>query len=357
MQGNLSEKEKNTASSVLSGKETKLYVKLDREDGTCIVKYDIKLHFVSQKLHHLLPNPELIMVVLFFLLFAGVVLLTAWCFQRRLKREMEPLQYEIAKIQEKELVFEPQTSGIKEFNEVLCSLEKMKQALTESLKKEWETEQRRKSNISSIAHDIKTPITIIKGNAQLMKEETDLEEIYQSADVIDENTDKMERYLGLLIQETKEDVIIVKEEVSITVLAKEIAEQSRNLCNVSGIRLECDYILAEGTFRMDRDLILRAVMNLVKNGTEHTKDKLDITFFLEKNCFSVRVEDFGPGFSREAQKHGSSQFFTEHKERGEENYGLGLYIAEAAAKQYNGRLSYGNKEDGTGAVVEFKITT
>lgn len=55
-------------------------------------------------------------------------------------------------------------------NGVLSSLEKMKNTLQESLKKQWDMETQREQQLRALSHDIKTPLTIIRGNAELMAE-------------------------------------------------------------------------------------------------------------------------------------------------------------------------------------------
>ena len=46
----------------------------------------------------------------------------------------------------------------------------MRDALRESLEKQWKTEQEKKQQMSALAHDIKTPLTIVRGNAELLSE-------------------------------------------------------------------------------------------------------------------------------------------------------------------------------------------
>ncbi len=56
-------------------------------------------------------------------------------------------------------------------NGVLCSLGRMKEALQESLKKQWDMESEQRRKMQALVHDIKTPLTIIKGNAELSEED------------------------------------------------------------------------------------------------------------------------------------------------------------------------------------------
>ncbi|HEX3077245.1 MAG TPA: histidine kinase dimerization/phospho-acceptor domain-containing protein, partial [Lachnospiraceae bacterium] len=198
--------------------EAELYIKdshesdyrfylIERENGYCIIKYDLSARFSSPILQKLFPNVELIFIIMFLLIFVSIVLYSAFSFGKKLRKELNPLLEEIGQIQRKELNMERKYSKIKEFNDILLSLYDMEIALTESLKKEWEMEQSIKSNISSIAHDIKTPLTIIKGNSELIKEEESMEEIYHSAEIINSNTDKVERYIKLLIDMTRSNQV------------------------------------------------------------------------------------------------------------------------------------------------------
>ena len=54
---------------------------------------------------------------------------------------------------------------LKEVEEVLISLNQMKEALKESLYRQWNLEKSREEQITALAHDIKTPLTVIRGNA------------------------------------------------------------------------------------------------------------------------------------------------------------------------------------------------
>lgn len=149
----------------------------------------------------LIPNAEAGVIILFLFLFVLIVLWNSLRFGKQLKAEINPLLEEISKVKERELICEPKSSKIKELNDVLAALNDMETALSESLQSEWQTEHRRKENIAAIAHDIKTPLTVIKGNAELMKEETDIDEIYSQVDVVIQNADKIQNYIGLLMEE------------------------------------------------------------------------------------------------------------------------------------------------------------
>ena len=63
-------------------------------------------------------------------------------------------------------------SKIKEFEDVLCSFSDMKNNLKSSLEKQWSAEQLQKEQIAALAHDLKTPLTVIQGNIDLFSRVT-----------------------------------------------------------------------------------------------------------------------------------------------------------------------------------------
>lgn len=325
-----------------------------REDGYCVICYSIRAHFSNAALHKWIPYLEATIIVLFAIIFLLIITINALCFGRKLRRKLTPLLEEILHIKERDLVFAAGYSDIREFNEILLSLNDMKEALANSLKKEWATEQRRKENISALAHDIKTPLTIIKGNVELLREETEIEEIYACADTINENTDKIEHYIRLLIEETN-GVDVVIEEIDLPELIKGIKEQSGVLCNTEQLPL----VIKENWSKQNKgkiegaERIQRAVLNIVANALEHTDRKkgIQLTFEEDEGLVCIRVEDYGNGFSEEALLHATEQFFTEKKERSGAHYGLGLHFAEKVAKEHGGRLCIRNKKQEKGAEV------
>lgn len=331
------------------------YKIVNREDGYCVIHYSVEARFSNPTLYKIFPHLEIMVMVLFFVIFLFIIAVNAIGFGKKLQRKLTPLLDEIHHIKEKELFLSSTRSDIREFNEVLSALDEMKAALANSLKKEWETEQRRKENISALAHDVKTPLTIIKGNVELLKEETSLEQIYAHADVINDNTDRIEHYIRLLINETK-GIREVKE-TSLSELISDIKVQSEILCNTKKIPILIEENVLNFSERQiaDSDRILRAVLNIVANAIEYTNPKRGIRMYLgeEKEEIFIKVEDFGEGFSKEALLHATEQFYTEKKERSGTHYGLGLYFSKNVAREQEGKICINNKTEGNGAEVTF----
>jgi two-component system, OmpR family, lantibiotic biosynthesis sensor histidine kinase NisK/SpaK len=358
IEGNLSKDVIDRAKQIIEGESTskhRFYV-IPRKDTYCVIQYTVTAQFNNRTLHRVLPNLEIIGGSLFLSIFIALLLVNAASVGKRLKKELKPLLDVVDQIQKKELEFEMEYSTISEFNQVLIALHDMKVALSDSLEKEWESEQMRKSHISALAHDIRTPLTIMKGNAELILEENELIPIYEDASIICSNIDKIERYIKLLIEATKNEFTVSKNNVTLTIdrLLNRIITEAEDLCKAKEMELVTTTVHQNETILVDQELISRAIINIIKNAIEHSYSsfatKVCASFIYKEGILQVSVEDYGSGFSEEALKNATKQFFTDRKERANENYGLGMYIASEVAKGYNGTLVFYNKKD-VGAIV------
>lgn len=66
-------------------------------------------------------------------------------------------------ISQQELNFERKSSKVLEIDAVLQSMDQMREALRQSLHRQWNMEQVRREQMAALAHDIKTPLTILRG--------------------------------------------------------------------------------------------------------------------------------------------------------------------------------------------------
>lgn len=361
IQGNFDEEAIQDAKIYLSGSGSyqKRYTVIEREKSSCVIEYDVKMHFTSPFWHKWIPNEELFFLVVLGGLILSWVVVVAMLFARKLKKELAPVMEATRKIEEKDLYFKLQPSKIREFNEIVESLDAMKTALANSLKNEWETEKRRKEHISILAHDIKTPLTVIKGNAELLKEESEDTELLEYAKSIDRSSYQIENYIKLLIEATKDEgnILLQKQVFRLDEWIEKVIKECGRLCQIYQITLEQEIKVKSKTYEGDEESLQRAILNLVKNGLEQTlEEKRIILRIIELDeKLVIEIEDFGKGFSEEALLNGDKQFFTENKARTGTHYGLGLYMSQEVVKEHQGRLSFWNKEGGQGAIVSIEL--
>lgn len=331
------------------------YMLIPRETSVCVISYDMYPHFSSPVLHNLIPNPEWCGIILFFVGFFTIAVGIAFAFGRKLKKELEPIMEATEAIKRQDLQFAVTATRIREFNTVLESIQDMNEALRDSLKQQWSLEQHRKMQISALTHDIKTPLTIIKGNTELLQEAELSPEDMELLEYIHASSDKIEKYLGLLMAAARAEKNdeLKPENFSVAACIEELELQAKAQCKAKNIMLITQKEALPELFFGDKELILRAVTNILDNAIEYTPAFGKINFIIcgDSNRLTFTVADSGKGFTADSLKFATQEFYTERKERSDRHYGLGLFIAKSVTEKHNGTLLLANRESNCGAVV------
>ncbi|MCQ4936687.1 HAMP domain-containing sensor histidine kinase [Anaerotignum propionicum] len=362
-ESNMTERElKKTKSYLLSGNKSyyDFYKEISQYNGNIIIiKYDILAHFRNPLLHKMIPYPELLM--LFFLLVCIILfaVIAAAKFSKRLKQNLNSIIIATEKIGNQDLDFDIIPTQILEFNTVLNTIEDLKVALAASLKEQWDKEQQKKSQLSALAHDIKTPLTVIKGNAELLAESDSSKEDKEMISFIQSSSDTIEKYLELLMNVVNNRSIhIDKNIISLTDFLHDVSTESVALCKTKRLAfmlnntVKCDTIYADGA------LLKRAIINIIDNAVRYSQTNSEIDLTVSENGAYIMfyIADKGRGFSEESLKKATQEFFTEDTSRTNQHYGLGLSFAKAVAEIHQGTLELKNHIDTEGATVGIKIS-
>lgn len=333
------------------------YFLVERKNGYCLVSYDISSHFASPTLHRIVPKPELLLIVLLLGGFFVIAIATALHFRRKLEAQLASLIAATSAIKEQDLTFQAAPTRVKEFNVVLDSIEDMKHALKTSLEQQWNEEQQRRTQMAALTHDMKTPLTLVKGNAELLLESELQEEPHELLSIIHHSAEKMDQYIALLMDTAMMEnmSLFPGESFSLKALIAELSAQAEALCLTKQL---CFTLLSQSlpaTFYGDRTLIFRGVMNLLDNAVEYSplQGELRLCVRYENKKMEFIVEDQGAGFSAAALKQATTQFYTQQARSGK-HYGMGLFLAKSLAEKYGGALTLANKAEG-GAIVSLTL--
>ena len=230
----------------------------------------------------------------------------------------------------------------------------------------FRSERGKDEQIAALAHDIKTPLTVIRGNAELLAEgELAAEDKEYNRDIL-QSVATMEEYLGILnelllpgSERTGEEACIGEqgggidgsERTACDELAGKLAEQARRLISVRQYPVEFYKEELHGELRYDEIQILRAWSNILGNAMDHSPadGKIGISFKLrddgDEKYLAAAVEDEGPGFSKLDLMHATEQFYQGDQSRNSKtHYGIGLHTAEKFVQRQGGKLVIENRE-------------
>ncbi|MBA4701230.1 MAG: HAMP domain-containing histidine kinase [Ruminococcus sp.] len=331
-----------------------------REGEVCIAAYRLKAEFTNPVLRKWLPGaPETLLILILATFLIEVVLLTRR-FGRIIGKELEAVKLVTEKVRLRDLEFERPDTRIREVDEVMESLAGMREALESSLKSQWKMEDIRKQQVRALVHDIKTPLTVIRGNTQLMQESESAEESREYEEYILRETDRIEEYINTLqkMLQSEETVQFQRTKVDVRQAAETFAVRAKMLAAGNQQNLEVVISTAADYINSDRQLLLRAWENLLSNALEYTPAGGDIliSIKMEGKKLVFMIEDSGPGFTEEDMCRGTEQFYQGDKSRNSRShYGMGLFMVSSFIKQQGGEMILGNSPRTKGALVRLEI--
>jgi heavy metal sensor kinase len=214
--------------------------------------------------------------------------------------------------------------------------------------------------VADASHELRTPIAIIRGEADvaLSHERTDAE--YQaSLGIVLDEARRLTRLVNDLLNLARADAGNVKlriEEFYFNDLMAECCRSVQRLAAARSIELECR-AGEDVAFRGDQDLLRRLVINLLDNAIRYTPQGGKVSATLEGDGAQLRlaVSDTGPGIAPEAAPHVFDRFYRAGKGRSREDggFGLGLSIVKWIAESHRGAVDLATRP---GAGSTFTIT-
>ena len=366
--------------AAVTGQNGVTYTVFELPDGSiCLLASDFMPQFVSRSLRDALPNPQNIMLVAACAGSVASILLISHRASRIIARKMAPLTDAADRIAHEDLAFTVGTSNVRQINDVLGAMERMRSSLKESLEAHWRAEQAQRNQVAALAHDLKTPLTVVRANADYVAEETndmaaaksppdagELEDIAAAARDTAAAAGRLDDYVRLLIEASRGEAAAEDEgkaPVRLDALAVELGQEAGALARAAGVALTVDRDSSiEGMqLEADREALGRAVMNVVANALDHAQKQVDLSFGCEdgSGVFAVKVDDDGPGFSPEALEHGCERFFCGDSSRGGAmmggHYGIGLSTASDAAHAHGGTVEISNRVGEAGRILGARV--
>lgn len=325
-------------------------------DGNfCLLQYDYAVPYADPALRNTLPDFQTCYLLLLTLL---VIAWLGWQTHRTVRvfaAETACLHRAVDAIaaQQPERI-DAYGARLREFSATLHAMQTMGRELTDSLQSQWRMEQQRAEQIAALTHDLKTPLSIIQGNADLLAEDALSADQQTQVEAILRGTDRAQQYLAAL--RTACAPPATGETFPSHTLVSALAETARALCAPAGVQL----ILNEqwqGTLCAAQCDLLRATENLLDNAVRYTPRGGTVTLLVtkEKQDFVLRVTDTGPGFTPEALAKAGEMLYTDAARSDAAHQGLGLYFARKVAQSHGGVLVLSNLPAAHGACAELRL--
>ena len=243
---------------------------------------------------------------------------------------------------------------IYEINELADSLNYTKNELskTESLKRDL---------MANVSHDLKTPLTMIKAYAEMVR------------DLTYNNKEKREENLNTIIEETDRLTLLVNdildlsnaesgnatlkiENIDLIVLINQVIQRFKIL----EVQENYQFIFTHPKntiIKADYKRIYQVIYNLINNAINYTGEekKIYINIKENKNNYLVEIKDTGKGIKKEDLKHIWDKYYHSDKKHKRNNYGTGLGLSIVKNILQMHKYKYGVKSSNKGSTFYFEI--
>jgi signal transduction histidine kinase len=260
----------------------------------------------------------------------AMALLLAWLMAGRLLAPLKTLTLTAQSISESELTKRIPVRGQGEIGELATTFNAMMDRLEGSFASQ-------RDFINDAGHELRTPITIIRGHLELMGD--DPQEQQETLALVIDELDRMSRFVDdlLVLAKAERPDFLVLETVDIAALTEELFTKATGLASRNW-QLDTS---AKGRMVADRQRLTQAVMNLAQNATQYTTedDTILIGSKITKSKVSFWVQDTGEGITPADQERIFERFArAAGSRRRSEGAGLGLSIVRAIAQAHGGNI-------------------
>lgn len=264
------------------------------------------------------------------------------------------------------------------FSEIIYKINEIVYLYEEKL-----TEFRKKENannqlLTSLSHDIRTPLTSIIGYTDAIKKELlkdglnykyDLQNVIENNNTL-ENNNVIENYIDIVreksysLKEYLDNVFdwfkLNSNEFYLDLKDTEITELSRNIIKSwivifeeKDIDFDIEIEEKEIICNLDQNAYARVINNIIQNAVEHSKTKkIQISIKENKRKIFITIKDFGVGIEPDDLEHIFDRLYKCDKARNKVGSGLGLYITKELVEKMNGCIDVVSE---IGKGTEFKI--
>lgn len=309
-----------------------------------------------------------------FLLHMGVsiiciLLLTAmvlvlWVYGS-LIRQINRLQNAAKQVQSGNLDFELKPEGDDEMGQLIQAFEDMRARLKENAEEKLRSDRESKELISNISHDLKTPITAIKGYVEGIR------------DGVADTPEKMDKYLGTIYNKANEMNLLINEltlyskidtnripynfsPISVNAYFDDCAEDLAMELEAKNVEFGYFNYVEQGQMIIaDPEQLKRVINNIISNSLKYTdRDRRRINLRVKDvgDFIQVEVEDNGKGIAAKDLPHIFERFYRTDASRNSSTggSGIGLSIVRKIIEDHGGKI-WATSREGSGTVMYFVI--
>jgi K+-sensing histidine kinase KdpD len=325
-------------------------------------KYEIEISGPNQsqmnRLDHHLSEMCDFMETYSVLIFSivGSVVAVFFFYKNKLKTPLQELKDASQMIADNELDFHVSYENKDEMGTLCKEFEMMRSDLSDNNRKMWRMIDDEKALRNAIAHDIRSPLSILRGYQEMLLEFVSAESI-KTEDVIDilqtgmYQIDRIEHFTENMRKMSHlEQRELQCSEIELSELAKKIEAEAAMLSKKESKLCKVERAQEQNIVKVDEELVMEVIDNLLENAVRYAQKSIALQIKKKDGFLIISVEDDGIGFVDTEEKV-TEPFYHKNPQDDLKHFGLGMYISRIFCEKHGGNLKIYNARQG-GAHVE-----
>ena len=306
-------------------------------------------------------------IVYWIISYAQVILMPAWAifciamagitfYNRELKKPIDILLDASRQIADNQLDFKVEYNKQNELGMLCTAFDDMRSALYDNNLEMWRSLEERKRLNSAFSHDLRTPLTVLRGYTDFLGKyipdgKITEEKLLSVISMMNGQISRLEHYTQKMNAVQKlEDIVPNECDILEEELFAALSETGRMIC---GDDFRMNGIPAHKTIAVDTGLVMQVYENLISNAVRYAEKSVVVNCSIFEDILTISVLDDGKGFTEEALKNAAQPFFRDEKEPDKTHFGLGLYICRILCEKCGGSLTVENHENGGKVTAQF----
>ena len=274
-------------------------------------------------------------------------------YRNRLKKPLAELRTASEKIANNDLDFSIDYDNNDELGQLCASFEIMRTTLADNFSKMWRQVEERKALNTAFAHDLRTPLTVLKGYNEMLQA-SDNSQTRETAATMGKHISRMESYVSSMSNLRRmEDTQPEYKLIDLQTVASSLYDSAKIVCTKNGKKLFLQNDIPVSRLSLDGSFVSQVCNNLISNAVRYARTSVTISFALRDNGLLLSVSDDGKGFDKSGLQKATSPYYTEESNHSE-HFGLGLYICKLLCEHHNGYLKIENTTTGAKVSAYFK---
>lgn len=274
-------------------------------------------------------------------------------YRNRLKKPLAELRTASEKIANNDLDFSIDYDNNDELGQLCASFEIMRTTLADNFSKMWRQVEERKALNAAFAHDLRTPLTVLKGYNEMLQA-SENPQTQETAAIMGKHISRMESYVSSMSNLRRmEDAQPEYKLIDLQTVASSLYDSAKIVCAKKGKELILQNDMPVSQLSLDGAFVSQVCNNLISNAVRYAQTAVTISFALRDNGLLLSVSDDGKGFDKSGLQKATSPYYTEESNHSE-HFGLGLYICKLLCEHHNGYLKIENTATGAKVSAYFK---